>query len=171
MLHKTSYNWDTTDLTFAFFWVRLSEDSLKVMEGLWDLPDVLGEMSWWGLLASQLQLLSLWRTPRGSLRKQGGADCAIVVRTYWKKSNSETMSHSSKSSETKEQAQTLRLMGLFMLTGTHRLKDVWTTLLMVILCKHASITYKPFQGRVVQGCGRTPRSLSPSSLRYTPYRA
>lgn len=58
------------DVTFAFLWLRLSEESLKVMEGLWDLPGVLGEASWWGLLLSQLQLLSLWRTPRGIL--EGG---------------------------------------------------------------------------------------------------
>lgn len=57
-----------SELTLDFLWLRLSEESLNVMEGLWDLPDVFGEMSWWGLLPSQLQLLSLWRTPRGILR-------------------------------------------------------------------------------------------------------
>ena len=66
------------------------------MEGLWDLPDVLGEMSCWGLRPSQLQLLSLWRTPRGSLRGER-MDCVIVVRTKLEKSNSGTMSRPTQS--------------------------------------------------------------------------
>lgn len=70
------HNKRAPDLTLAFLWLRLSEDSLKVMEGLWDLPDAFGEKSWWGLLPIQLQLLSLRRTLRGSLmgQRQGRKD-------------------------------------------------------------------------------------------------
>ena len=44
--------------TLAFLWLRLSEDSLKVMEGLCVRTDALGDMSWWGLRQSQLLVLS-----------------------------------------------------------------------------------------------------------------
>lgn len=112
-----------SELTLDFLWLRLSEESLNVMEGLWDLPDVFGEMSWWGLLPSQLQLLSLWRTPRGILKGERwvGKDrlcnsCAGELE----KSNNEKMSDPLKVSTDNKDRGNEERKDLSVLTWMHR---------------------------------------------------
>lgn len=139
-----------TIFTLAFLWLRLSEDSLKVMEGLWDLPGVLGEMSWWrGLRPSQLQLLSLWRTPRDSL--QGEREKKNRNQVVGK--DGACRSHQ----KTSLKSQTSRRWHASSLGGNKAWMDTWRRL-------------KPVQRGVIQGCGGASWPLSPVSLRQTPFR-